>query len=355
MDFNDGKIFTDKVVNLKYYAEKNIMPLYNFCTEFDKNYLYKGLSLYYSLKDFLKDDFILWILCFDNLTYEILSKLHKKQIKLIKLEEFENEDLKRVKKERTFAEYAWTCTSNLILFLLKNKDVYSITYLDADLYFFDSPKSIFDEIGDASLAIIEHNFSENRKHFEKVAGRFNVSIVYAKKNEDGIRAIKWWADKVIEWCYDRYEDGKFGDQKYLDEFPNLFPYVYVIENKGINVSPWNMSSYHIEKKDDKIYVNGQPLIFFHFHRFYILNDEKYIPASRYYIPKKTRQYIYEPYWERIKSTMNLVKEIYPDFNYGTKKLNKTQLIVEALFRFKAFENLYLFLSKLKHVTLHSAH
>lgn len=73
-----------------------------------------------------------------------------------------------------------------------------------------------------------------------------------------------------------------------------------------------------------------------------------MPASRYYISKKTRRYIYEPYWERIKSTMNLVKEIYPNFNYGTKKLNKMQLIVEALFRFKAFEDFYLFLSKLKH-------
>jgi len=46
--------------------------------------------------------------------------------------------------------------------------------------------------------------------------------------------------------------------------------------------------------------------------------------------------------------MNVVKKIYPDFNYGTKKLNKTQLIIEALFRFKSFENFYLFLSKLKH-------
>ncbi|MGC9031664.1 MAG: glycosyl transferase [Minisyncoccia bacterium] len=328
-----------------------MIPKYNFCTEFDKNYLYKGLALYFSLKRFLKENFIIWILCFDDLTYKILSKLNENQIKLVKLEEFENENLKRVKKERSFVEYAWTCTSNFMLYLLENKNIDSIAYLDADLYFFNNPKVIFDEIEDSSLAIVEHRYSKNRKHFEGSAGKFNVSFVYAKNDENGRKAIKWWAKKVIDWCYDRYENGKFGDQKYLDEFPKLFPFVKIIQHKGVNVAPWNISSYEIGKENNTIYINNEPLIFYHFHRFYILDKEKYIEASRYYVPKDAKKSIYQPYWEEIKSIMNLVKNIDPEFNFGFKKLNKYELFIECFFRFKIFEQIYLLLSQLKHLII----
>ncbi|MEM2555015.1 MAG: hypothetical protein QXW69_07045, partial [Nitrososphaerota archaeon] len=263
-------------------------------------------------------------------------------------EEFENEDLKRVKKERTFVEYAWTCTSNFMLYLLENKDIESLVYLDADLYFFNNPQMVLDEIGDNSLAIVEHRYSKNRKFFEKPMGRFNVSFVYAKNNEDGRRAIKWWADKVIEWCYDRYEDNKFGDQKYLDEFPKLFSYTYIVQHKGVNIAPWNIRFYKLKKENNQIYVDNAPLIFYHFHRFYILDENNYIPASRYYIPSKAIEYIYNEYWQEIKNIIVLVRNIKPEFNYGIKKMNGLNLIIEFSFKCSLFEDFYLLLSKVKH-------
>lgn len=322
--------------------------MYNFCTQFDKNYLYKGLTLFYSLKKSFNKDFVFWVLCFDDLTYEVLSKLNERQVKLIKLEEFENEDLKKVKKERTFIEYAWTCTSNFMSYLLENKKVDSITYLDADLYFFNSPEILFREISSNSVAIVEHRYSKNRKHYEKTAGKYNVSFVYAKNNEEGLKTIRWWANKVIEWCYDRYEEGRFGDQKYLDEFPKLFPYVYVIQHQGVNIAPWNVRFYELRKINDKVYVDGFPVIFYHFHRFYILGEDNYLPASRYYIPSEVIEYIYNPYWEEIKNIKQLVKAIQPDFDYGIKKLNKINLLLESFFKCKLFEDFYLLLSKIKH-------
>ena len=63
---------------------------YNFCTYFDSNYLYRGLALFYSIKR-LKFHFRLWILCFDNISYNILEKLNYENINLINLDEFEAE------------------------------------------------------------------------------------------------------------------------------------------------------------------------------------------------------------------------------------------------------------------------
>ena len=42
----------------------------------------------------------------------------------------------------------------------KFKDINLITYLDADLLFYSSFEPIFNEIGNSSIAIIEHRFAK---------------------------------------------------------------------------------------------------------------------------------------------------------------------------------------------------
>jgi hypothetical protein len=117
--------------------EKLNNKIYNFCTLFDKNYLLKGLAEFFSLERFMKD-FNFCVLCLDDITFEILSKLNKKNLILIKLDEIENWDQRflEVKKRRTFKEYCWTLASNLTRFILETKNIEMITYLDSDIYFF---------------------------------------------------------------------------------------------------------------------------------------------------------------------------------------------------------------------------
>jgi hypothetical protein len=46
-------------------------------------------------------DFQLWIICFDDLTYELLNKLNLEKVTLITLSQFEDEELLRIKPERS--------------------------------------------------------------------------------------------------------------------------------------------------------------------------------------------------------------------------------------------------------------
>ena len=61
--------------------------MYNICTYFDKNYLNRGLALYNSLKR-QDDDFVLFILCMDQYTYNYFKKEKLFNIKIISIEEF---------------------------------------------------------------------------------------------------------------------------------------------------------------------------------------------------------------------------------------------------------------------------
>ena len=65
----------------------------------------------------------------------------------------------------------------------------------------------------------------------------------------------------------RVEDGKFADQKYLDEFPRLFSGVAVCQHPGVNLAPWNWMNCRYRFSPDQLQVDGQALIVCHFALF----------------------------------------------------------------------------------------
>jgi len=84
----------------------------------------------------------------------------------------------------------------------------------------------------------------------------------------GLRVLKWWRRKCIKWCYNRVEGNKFGDQKYLDSWPEKFLGVEIAKHLGVGVAPWNAKRFKIKKKR-KIFIlendKNYELIFYHFH------------------------------------------------------------------------------------------
>ena len=215
--------------------------MYNFCTLFDSNYLSRGIACYRSLEKHY-GDFHLYIFAFDEKSYSILKKLEFKKATIISLKEFEDEELLTVKPTRSIAEYCWTSTSSTILYVLKNFNVDNCTYIDSDIFFYSSPKEIFDEMGDKSILLTEHRYSP-RYNKELKAGKYCVQFVTFKNDERGLKALNWWRDRCIEWCYNRFEDGKFGDQLYLDDWTERFEGVHVMQNLGGGLAAWNIQQY----------------------------------------------------------------------------------------------------------------
>lgn len=203
----------------------------------------------------------------DRECYDVLSQLSLPNLYLITLEDIENgdEELLSVKHTRTPIEYYFTCTPSLPLFIFnRNPEVSSITYLDADLFFFAEPAPIYDEIAGHSIAIVEHRFAPHLRDREQY-GIYNVGWLWFRRDEHALACLRWWRQRCIEWCYDRCEDGHFADQKYLDDWPSRFRGVAVLRHKGANLAPWNLGNYEIRRDGQYVWVDEQPLLFFHFH------------------------------------------------------------------------------------------
>ncbi len=321
--------------------------MYKFCVLFDRNYLYKGLTLYFSL---LKncDNFHLYILCKDEMTHTVLQKMNLSKVSLIQAVDFENNELLHVKKQRNVSEYSWTLASSLCWYMM---DIIGenemITYLDADMCFFDDPKVIFEEIGDSSIAIVEHRLRGVRKTLEKFVGKYNVGWVSFRKDKDGLSAAEWWKDRVLEWCGAYFKDGKIGDQHYLNDWLTRYNNVCVIKNEGADVAPWNVCNNKVDFVSNKIIIGDTPLIFYHFHNFILVNKTYFIYASAYHIPRLAKKYIYGKYFKNVKDTIETVDKIYPSFNYGFKKNFFKSLVANLFFRFKFVDYVYMKYSRYK--------
>ena len=81
----------------------------NFCTLFDSYYLSRGIVMLESLASVTRN-YHLYIFAFDDLSLRILRELKYDNVTAISLEEFEDEELLKVKPARTKGEYCWTST-----------------------------------------------------------------------------------------------------------------------------------------------------------------------------------------------------------------------------------------------------
>lgn len=291
-------------------------PRRHYCTLFDQNYLVKGLTMIRSLER-ASPGFTLHVLCMDEVTHDLLKALCIQGLELIRLADFEDEELLRVKPTRSRAEYCWTCSPCILDFVLRrDSSIELLTYLDADLMFFSSPEPIFDEIGAKSVAIIEHRFSAGFEHYA-VNGKYNVQWVTIRRDANGLETLGWWRERCLEWCSAVSDGERMGDQKYLDCWPTKFSNVCVIGNVGAGVAPWNFATHQFSAQPTGVYVDALPVIFYHYHGYKMLEDGGFTPMPLIYMEATKIPYlVYEPYRMALWQSLARIREQVPNFSCG---------------------------------------
>ena len=271
-----------------------------FCTLFNSTYLSRGLAMYHSLEQHC-ESFHLYIVAFDDYCYDALTRLRLAQATIISLNDFENQRLLAIKTERTAGEYCWTCASSTIKYCIEKYQLDHCTYVDADLLFFNDPSVLIDEMGGKSVLITEHRYTTCYDQ-SATSGIYCVQFMTFKNTTEGMEVLNWWVDACINWCFNRFEDGKFGDQKYLDDWTSRFDCIHVLQHLGGGVAPWNIQQYQFKSKSKKI--KGEELktgktfdlVFYHYHGFHYIRDNSYtLSCDIYKIDRNQVKHIYRPY------------------------------------------------------------
>jgi hypothetical protein len=281
----------------------------HFVTLFDSLFLPQGIALYRSLERNV-DKFVLWVIAADIEAERALKKLGFKNIKVVPLSCVETVDLLKAKKNRSKVEYYWTLTPFLPWYLLDNESsIDEITYLDADVYFIANPTPIFIEFdaSNKSVLITDHGFSPESDS-SKEHGQYCVQLMIFKRGSEGV--LSWWQARCLEWCYSRVEPGKFGDQKYLDCWPELFlSDVHILSKPEWTLAPWNV----------KRFPYGGALLF-HFHSLRITSSSQ-VNVGDYSIPENVIKNIYYPYLTDLSYALQKMKKNGLEFKGQANKIS----------------------------------
>ena len=242
-----------------------------YTTAFDSKYLTRGIAMVRSLLQNSPHS-KLAVLCLDAGTETAMRTLSTSHnVAVLTLNDMNQEIVNQIKSNRPYREFCWTLSALLCEYHLTCGED-EVVYLDADIYFFSDPEPILQESRKGDVAAIKHRFPNRLKKYES-NGLFNVQWVYFANTLIGRAACRNWYEQCLESCAYLPKKGIVGDQKYLDEWPELYPTFVEIKNQGAGVAPWNHEIYkpYLEKSIWK--VNGEsPLVFYHFHGLRIFDN-----------------------------------------------------------------------------------
>ncbi|NLM76141.1 MAG: hypothetical protein GX187_08640 [Clostridiaceae bacterium] len=295
------------------------MKKYHFTTVVSQDHFFKFMALVSSLRH-VSSNFTLFVLCAHDIVYHILNKIKVQDVVPVKLSDVESDELRRIKRQRHFHAYCWTLKPVFLCYVMERyPDCEYFAHLDADLFFFDTPDNIFNESPNSSLYLTHHRNSKDFLQYYKVTGIFNTGFVGCKNDETAFKAIEKWKYQCIEYCPIKEDRIRrlFGDQRYVESWPNEYEGVYVVQSYGANTAVWNIQNYEVSVRDNKVYINEYPLTFYHFSGLTLISRNEFNLNWYYKIEdERVMNYIYKPYIITLVNIMKEMEKHFPWFNAG---------------------------------------
>jgi hypothetical protein len=88
--------------------------------------------------------------------------------------------------------------------------------------------------------------------------------------------------------------------------------VTVLLHKGAKVAPWNLANYQVNQRGSQLWVEDQPLIFFHFHSLKQINEWLFNANLVHYkatLSSLVRRQIYDPYLQTLREVEDDIRAL----------------------------------------------
>ena len=284
-----------------------------FCTLFDQRYATRGIVMLESLEQFRKPGDEVFVLALDAESRRTVQRIGGGRWRVLSIDDLQDSDLSDLKSTRPHKEFCWTCAPALSFYVTQiSADDDIAIYVDSDLEFFDDPRVLLRELGDAGTILIhEHRYSPDRMAWLETAGRFNVGFVAFRVGSEAKACVACWRTQTIESCESDSSKGLLGDQGYLNEWPGLYPNLRIIKNIGGGVAPWNVDQYQLGNVANKPTVDNVPVVFYHYHSLRTVFLWPFgliaiLPAVGYQFSADTLALFYRPYLAGLRCSTAVV-------------------------------------------------
>ena len=160
-----------------------------------------------------------------------------------------------------------------------------------------------------------------------------------------MKALKWWRDRSIEWCFARYEDGKFGDQLYLDDWTERFGGVHVLQHLGGGIASWNVQQYSFINENNRLVgienKTGKKfdIIFYHFHYLRFFTNGK-VELGRRLLSKDVIDIFYKPYIRELEQYKKQVQSLDNTVNSNGLSIRQISWKTPILYLYRKAKGVY---------------
>jgi glycosyltransferase involved in cell wall biosynthesis len=155
--------------------------------------------------------------------------------------------------------------------LFNQKQYRQVVYFDPDILLYSRLDELAPRFADGALAVLTPHLTGRLRdqkrpgeHDVLVSGTYNLGFLALARHPQLQLLLEYWCEKSISDFAVDLSRGLFTDQKWMDLVPGMFPDVHILRHEGYNVAYWNLAHRQLQVRGGRHFVNGRPLVFFHF-------------------------------------------------------------------------------------------
>ncbi|MFZ4520883.1 MAG: hypothetical protein ACOYNC_04220 [Bacteroidales bacterium] len=240
-------------------------------TSITNNYLPKARTLCQSLKTFHPDWKFAVVL--SEPVHDSVIPAEEPFDLILTIHDLNIPNLKSWIFKHTIMEICTAVKGQAAVYIAETTGTDKIMFLDPDIAVFSSLGDISAKLDEHPILLTPHQLKPENNNTDVLNnevcflkhGVYNLGFFAARCDGQGFDFLRWYRDRLLEFCYIDFDWGLYTDQRWCDLAPALFDKLHVYRDPGCNVARWNLSQRLLDKNaEGKYTIDGQPLRFFHF-------------------------------------------------------------------------------------------